>query len=74
MTGTDWVWSKWLEAEIERRFAYIRSPEYLKYLEESRTAWLAKPWHERARVRLKSKIHALRTKLGEIIAGREFDE
>ena len=49
------------------------SPWYQRYRKKLRDEWNAKPWHEKARILIKSKIGSWRTRLGEWIAGREFE-
>ncbi len=58
---------------LEDHLAWLRSPVYQRALEESRARWMAKPWHERARIRTKAWVRDKRIRLGEIIAGADFE-
>ena len=57
----------------EDKLEFESSPIYLKWREKERRQWLARPLYERAWIRCAGKVRYWRVRLGEIIAGREFE-
>jgi hypothetical protein len=66
-----------LRAHVEnqiRQYEWMVRKGWIKSLEQLRAEWAARPWHERARINTMNWIRAKRIKLGELIAGREFND
>jgi hypothetical protein len=59
---------------IDRQQRWINHPVYVAYRKKRDEEWRAKPWWERARIRASAWTHQRRVRLGEIIAGRSFDD
>lgn len=66
--------AQWLTAHyLEQQLAYYRSPMYKRMVEESRARREAIPWIKKVRILARSRFTNTRVRLGEIIAGREFE-
>lgn len=66
--------TQWLTAHyLEQQMAYYRSPMYKRMVEESRARREAMPWIEKVRILVRSRCTNTRVRLGEIIAGQNFD-
>jgi hypothetical protein len=74
----DLISAKYLmEAHMEnqiRQYEWMVAKGWMKSLEQIKAEWAARPWHERARINAANWVRATRVKLGEMIAGREFND
>jgi hypothetical protein len=43
-------------------------------LEQLQAEWNARPWYQKARINTANWVRAKRVRLGEIVAGREFND
>jgi hypothetical protein len=78
MTNT-LITAKWAQRELNRmvtrHIERMQSPTYQKWLAERKATWMARPWYERRWLTFKNaQLPRLRERLGEIIAGRRFDD
>lgn len=61
-------------SQLNQYLKWFNSPSQVAAREKSHQAWLAKSWHKRAKIKLSNRLRTARTKLGEIIAGRNFED
>lgn len=59
---------------MEQQMKWFNSPFMVAAREKRRLEWEAKPWYERTWITAKSRIRRMRERLGEIVAGRSFDD
>jgi len=63
-----------LASRLKQFHDWYNSPRVVAQREKSRREWLAKPWCVRAYIVTRSRLRRYRERLGELIAGREFED
>lgn len=64
-----------LKRQVEAEARWMQSSTYQKWRAQMHAEWMARPWYQRAWLKFRnSQVPAARERLGEIIAGRRFDE
>jgi hypothetical protein len=72
LISTRWLVNRMLENQ-RRQYEMMVRIGWCKSLEQLQAEWRARPWYERTRITTLNWIRAKRIRLGEIIAGMDFE-
>ena len=72
MSDNDLI-STFLESQKHNYELMVKKGWFMS-LEQLQAEWNARPWYQKARINTANWVRAKRVRLGEIVAGREFND
>jgi hypothetical protein len=67
------ITAQMIKSHLDQMIAFEKLPWVVEMRRKSQAEWDAKPWHYKLKRRVSVKVEDARIKIGEIIAGREFE-